>query len=287
MTNVLRELARRQEGIVAVWQLRSAGLSPSAIRHRTAELRELHDGVFLIGEAAVTRRQLWRAATLTAPGTVLAVASAGAAWGFRPWEGGYEVVVRHGSGVPKRAGRLLVCRSKRIDHTKLNGLPITTAERTLADLWPHLDDHRQRKALREALRLKCLTIKSLEAHLQAAAARNRPASLSRTAARYRTLQLYRCRSDAEAYAVELIADAKLPLPQINHRIAGEEADLSWWDRRLIVEIDGDRFHIDKAEDARKTAAWTRADYRVERVPADAVFSEPLSFVARIRERVCA
>src|SRR5438067_10601646 len=131
MKNVLRDLARDQDGLVAAWQLFDAGWSRGAIRHRTDGLRELHDGVYLTGDAPPTRRQLWRAATLTAPGTFLAVASAGAAWGFRAWQGSYEVVVRHGSGGPKRFGPLLVCRSERIDHTDLDGLPITTAERTL------------------------------------------------------------------------------------------------------------------------------------------------------------
>jgi very-short-patch-repair endonuclease len=241
--------------------------------------------VHLIGEAPVTRRQRWRAATLTAPGTFLAVASAGAAWGFRPWQGTYEVVVRRGSGGPRRYGPLVVCRSTTIVATELHGIPITTAERTLADLWPYLAERARRKALREALRLRCLTVASLEDHLRGCAPRNRPASLTRAAARYRELQLHRCRSDAEAYAVELIAGAKLPLPNVNHRIAGEEADLSWPDRRLIVEIDGDRFHEDKAEDARKTRVWTAAGHRVERIRADAVFAEPMSFAKRIRERV--
>src|SRR5436190_24240798 len=248
MKNVLRDLARRHDGVVVAWQLRAAGLSWDAIEHRTAGLRELHDGVYLTGDAPVTRRQRWRAATLTAPRTFLAVASAGAAWGFRPWQGSYEVVVRYGSGGPKRFGPLLVCRSKRIDHTKLDGLPITTAERTLADLWRHLSERDQRKALREALRLKCLSIDTLDAHLAAAAGRHRPASLTRQVDRYGHLQLHRCRSDAEAYAVELIANTRLPLPQINKRIAGEEADLSWPAHRLIIEIDGGQFHTDKAED---------------------------------------
>jgi very-short-patch-repair endonuclease len=283
MKNVLQDLARRQEGVVATWQLLDAGLSPAAIKHRTAGLRELYDGVHVTGDAPITRRQRWWAAARTAPGTYVAFASAGAAWGFRPWEGRYEVVVRRGSGGQKRFGPLLVCRAKTIHATTLDGLPITTAERTLADLWRFLGDLQRRKALREALRLETLTIASLTEHLSAVNGRNRPASLTRLLERYRDLQLHRCRSDAEAYAVELIAAARLPLPDINRRIAGEEADLSWPSRRLIVEIDGDQFHADKTEDARKTSIWTAAGYRVERVPAQTVFVSPKLFVARVRE----
>jgi hypothetical protein len=57
VTDVLRQLAARQQGVFAVWQLRAAGLSEDAVRHRVAGLRRLHDGVFLTGDAPVVRVQ--------------------------------------------------------------------------------------------------------------------------------------------------------------------------------------------------------------------------------------
>jgi very-short-patch-repair endonuclease len=88
------------------------------------------------------------------------------------------------------------------------------------------------------------------------------------------LQLHRCRSDAEAIAVVTLADAKVAEPQVNVRIAGEEADLSWPATRHIVEIDGGTYHQDKLEDARKTAIWRAAGWHVERLPADVVYDDP-------------
>ena len=58
------------------------------------------------------------------------------------------------------------------------------------------------------------------------------------------------------------------------RIAGEEADLSWPSKRLILEIDGGTFHQDKLEDARKTAARRAAGWHVERLAANAVYDDP-------------
>src|SRR3954469_20018892 len=139
MKDVLRRIAAGQAGCVASWQLRRADWSWDAIRHRTRDLRRLNDGVFVTGDAPVTRLQQWWAATLTAPGSVLAFASAGAAYEMRPWEGGFEVIVREGSGGPRRYGPLLVCKARILHATTLHGLPITTPERTLADLWPHVD----------------------------------------------------------------------------------------------------------------------------------------------------
>src|SRR3954452_25191068 len=124
MKDVLRRIAAGQAGCVASWQLRRADWSWDAIRHRTRDVRRLHDGVFVTG------------ATLTAPGSVLALASAGAAYEMRPWEGGFEVIVREGSGGPRRYGLLLVCKARILHATTVHGLPITTPERTLADRNP-------------------------------------------------------------------------------------------------------------------------------------------------------
>src|SRR6266566_4370334 len=100
MNDVLRQIAAQQEGCVATWQLRGAGWSWDAIRYGTRDLRRLHDGVYLTGDAPVARLQRWWAATLTAPGSVLSFASAGAAYEMRPWEGEFEVIVRQGCGGP-------------------------------------------------------------------------------------------------------------------------------------------------------------------------------------------
>jgi hypothetical protein len=272
MKDVLRVIASQQEGCVARWQLCRAGLSPKAIRYRTRGLRRLHDGVYLTGDAPVTRLQQWWAATLTAPGSVLAFASAGAAHEMRPWNGGFEVIVRKGAGGPRRQGTLLVCKTKVLHATTLNGLPITTPERTLADLWSRVED--PARMLRNALRLKRLTIPSLAAHLDSVSGRQRPRSLVTLLARYEALAIHRCRSDAEALAVVTLADAGIKPPDVNIRLAGEEADLSWPKRRLIVEIDGGSFHQDKLEDARKTAAWRAAGWHVERIDAADVYDDP-------------
>jgi very-short-patch-repair endonuclease len=273
-------LARQQDGVVGAWQLVAGGMSRDAVRHQTRELRRLHDGVWVTGDAPLTRRQRWWAATLTSPGRVVSQASAGAAHGFRPWEAGFEVVSELGSGGPRLQDGVLVCRTGSLDATRLHGLPITTAERTIADLWPALDERARTKMLREALRLRSTTVHRLHAHLTQAPPRRRPAILTRLIRRYERLQLHRCRSDAEAYAVDLIDRARLSIPGINHRIAGEEADLSWPTHRLILEIDGDQFHQDKTEDARRTRAWRQAGWAVHRATSGNVFNHPAAFTGR-------
>lgn len=96
---------------------------------------------------------------MSAPGRFLSHASAAAANGFRQWSGAFGVVTSAGSGGPRRRGSLLVCRATTLEGntSTLNGLPITTVERVVADLAPSLDDRRLARCTREALRLRVTT----------------------------------------------------------------------------------------------------------------------------------
>lgn len=236
-------------------------------------------------QAPLTRRQLWRAATLTSPCSVLSHASAGACFGFRPFEGPFETITRPGSGGPKRFGGVLICRSSLLDGdtTHHHGIPITTAARTLVDMAPHLDDRALGKAFREALRLKATTAKRIKATLARHRHRRRSAALSALATRYAKLEYARTRSDAESYALELLHDAGVEPPRVNLKVAGEEADLTWPARRLIVEIDGPQFHRYPDEDARRERIWDDAGYVVRRISSDAVFAQPARLIALARD----
>src|SRR6476619_7959511 len=274
--DILRRRAARQEGVIAAWQLLGDGMSRGAVRYQVRELRELHDGVYVTGHAPVTRRQRWWAAAITAPGRAVSHASAGAAFGFRPWEGAFEVVTTAGTGGPRRRPGLLVCRSLTLagNTTLLDGLPITTAARALADLAPSLDDIELARAVREALRLRVTTCARIQAMLLAANGCNRSARLAELAARYAHLPIARARSDPEAHGVELFAAARVVLPRVNARIAGEEADPSWEHVRHIVELDGPDFHRFPDEDLRKQRVWERAGWTVACLPTGDVYRRP-------------
>lgn len=284
MKHVLRAVARENDALVARWLLLQRGMSAKAVAHHTQGLQRLHDGVHLTTDAPPTPRQLLRAVTLTAPDSYLAFATAAAVWEIRRFAPPLPIIVRPGNGGPRRLDGYVLHRSTAIEHTTFDGVPITTPERTLADMWRRVPTDRERhKMLREGLRRRVTTVVALRRHLDGAPARRAPRGLAALLDRYERLELHRCRSDAEAYAAELIDAARLPHPQINAWRAGEEADLSWDAHRLIIEIDGAGYHEDKAEDARKTAIWRAAGWRVHRVPSDLVFDHPEQFIARVRE----
>ena len=167
-------------------------------------------------------------------------------------------------------------RTNRIEATTLEGIPITTPERTLIDLAPHLDDTDLARAVREAVRLKTTTPSDLFVALARHRGRRGTRRLYETVSRYAQLPINRTRSDAEALALHLL---QANPPEVNKRIAGEEADLSWPAEKRIVELDGPQFHLDAAEDLRKQRLWERAGWAVRRLPTDDVYLHPERLLA--------
>ena len=110
--------------------------------------------------------------------------------------------------------------------------------------------------------------------LAVAAPRNRPERLGALASRYARLPIARARSDAEAYAASLIDAAGRPIPELNAKIAGHRADLSWPRVRRIVELDGPDFHQFPDHDLAIQARWERAGWTVDRLPTGDVYDRP-------------
>jgi hypothetical protein len=277
----IAELAGRQFNRVSRSQLFELGLSADAIAHRvaTGRLVIVEQGVLAIAPVLDDDWGKWAGATLTAPQTFLSHASAGAAAGFWSRARRFETVTRPGYGGPRRHGGLLVFRSRVLEGecTVLNGIPITSVPRTLLDLARDprdLTDAALARALREAIRLKTTSLEAVADYLLERPRRRGSRRLLKAVARYSGLPLERARSGAEVRALEILRDANVPLPRLNFHIGGEEADLSWPQWRLIIEIDGGPFHLDSGEDARKEAIWSAAGWTVRRIPSDDVYGRP-------------
>ena len=278
MNDHLRLLASRQADVVAAWQLRAAGWSWRKIEHQVKRggWRTIHRGVYVLTNAPLRREQLWFAAALSAPDTWLSLGSASACWGFHRFQRGFEVVTRPGNGGRKRHGSLLVFRSTCLDGdvTRHNGIPITTAARTLVDLAGGLEDKRLGRAFRESIRLKTTTAARVLECLDRHPGRPGTPRLRAFAERYASIPYERTRSDPEGRALEVLHDAGSDQPLVNVKVAGEEADLVFLDRRRIIEIDGPQFHQFRDEDERKTRVWRAAGFEVRRIPSGAVYELP-------------
>lgn len=282
----IAELAAAQFNRVSRAQLAALGLTGHAVAHRVAAGRLLivEQGVFALPPVlAHDDWGRWMGATLTAPGSRLSRVSAAAAWGLWNQPRTVETVTRPGSGGPRRFGGVLVFRSATLDGecTILRGIPITTVPRTLVDLALQLSDRALARALREAVRLGLTTLREVADCLGRHRGGRGTGPLGAAVARYSGLPIERARSGAEVRAFEVMRAAGGPLPALNVRIAGEEADLSWATSRVIIEIDGGPFHLDVGEDARKQACWEQAGWTVHRISSDDVYECPERLLALV------
>jgi hypothetical protein len=274
------ELVAGQRDLVAAWQLRNAGWTPRMVAQhaRDQHWQRVHSGVYAMSYSPLSREQLRMAATLTAPNSFLSHFSAGAHYGIRSFDAGYEMIVRPGARGRQRSNGVLVRYSKTLQGNvgKYDGIPITSPERTLIDLAAHADPARM---IREARRLKLTTPYLLNRALDG---QRGTARLGQLNDHYAGIPYSRCRSDAEAKALEILHDANADPDDVNREIAGEEADLIYRERRLIIEIDGPQFHQISPEDKRKQDIWEEAGYTVRRISSDLVYDLPGELIRLVR-----
>ena len=275
----IAEVAGQQFNRVSRDQLIRLGVSHRAIQHRvsTGRLIPREAGVFAVAPVSEDDKWgQWMEATLTAPRTWLSHDHASVAWELWSFAHGPTTVTRWGNGGPRRCGGVLVHWSTTLadDRTTLRGIPITSVHRTLLDISATASDRALARAVREAVRLEHTTIAALGDSLGRYRGRRGVRRLAATIARYTGLPLERARSGAEVRALGILRDADRPLPRLNVRVAGVEADLSWPGVRRIVEIDGGPFHLDVGADARKDEVWRSAGWDVARISSDDVYERP-------------
>ena len=282
------ELAARQYNRFSRQQLADLGVGDEAIRHRLAsgDWTAVNDGVYGIAPVFDDDRGRWMAATLTARGSVLSHASSGAAWGWWDRDRSFEIVTRPGNGGPRRQDGVLIHFSERLagDTTTRFGIPITRVPRTLLDLVPHVSRPLLARCVRESIRLRTTTtVEIMDALTRPHRGRRGSRRLALTVARYEGLPIHRARSGVEVEALLLLRAAGRPMPKFNHKVAGREADLVWPKERLIIEIDGDEYHLDRGEDLAKEELWAAAGFAVRRLPAENVAADLLTIAPNVRD----
>jgi very-short-patch-repair endonuclease len=288
---VIAELAGRQRGVVSREQLLQAGVSVGAISTRVSghRLHRLHRGVYAVGHTALVPLARETAALLACGGTArAAISHRSAAWLWRllaQEPDAVEVTVAR-EARRKRPG-LRVHTSAALaaaDVQRAFGLRLTTPARTLQDLAEEATDRELERAYDEAV-LQHLT--SRVALL--AAVRRLPGR--RGARRLGTLldrdaEPALTRSQAEERLLALIRDAGLPGPQVNARIGAYEIDFLWRQHRLVVEVDGYRFHSSRnafERDRRRDAELQARGFRVVRITWRQLVEQPLAVVARLAQ----
>lgn len=279
-------LAAEQHGLVTVAQLEAMGFSSAAVRRRAAggALHRIHRGVFAVRSPQLTHSGHRLAAVLACgEGTVLSHHAAAAHAGFRASDATVVDVIS-----PTRAGRcrcgIRVHRTSLLpseDVTVLDGVPLTTAARTIVDLAGVLRPGPLEYAIHRA------QVRQLVTPVEIAQVMARFESRAGIAILRRILGgaipgEERSKSRVERRFLRLCRDARLPLPTVNRWIPlpdgdGLEVDFSWAAQRLAVETDSDTFHGTLRagqNDPRRDRLLTAAGWRVARFTARDVLERP-------------
>jgi Protein of unknown function (DUF559) len=271
----LAELADAQHAVFGLDQLGKLGLSARAVQNRaaTGRLHRIHHTVYsLVPKALLKREGLYMAAVLACgPGAVLSYRSAAALHGLRSWgHTSIEVTVRRRSA--RTHPGIAVHRSMTLtetDTTVVDGIPVTSLERTLFDLAELFDQRQLERAFDQAEIVEGLDLNKINDQL----ARNptRPgAKKVRHVLENHYVGSTPTENDFEEALLALTRGLGLPDPEVQFWIDPGDggppirADFAWPDRRVVVETDGEKTHgtrqafqRDRRRDQRLIAAgWT-------------------------------
>ncbi|MEA2363175.1 MAG: hypothetical protein QOD71_2320 [Thermoleophilaceae bacterium] len=286
----IAELAERQHGVVARWQLLGLGLGRGAIGRRleAKRLHLIHRGVYAVGHRRISRMGWWMAAVLACgPDAVLSHRSAAVLWGIL--EGSPASV--DVTAPRELAGRAGICVHKASladdERTVEAGIPVTTVARTLLDLAAILGLHELNRALERAEALRLSDPTPLVALVARHQGRRGTVNL-RHALERGPLWPAVTKSELERRFLTFVERAGLPRPQTNVwlEIAGDwiEVDCVWPEARLIVELDSRAYHQTGAafeRDRRRDRRLLAAGWRVARVTDKAMEEGPAALQAEL------
>ncbi len=237
-------LAARQHGHVTRAQLLGLGMHRRTMaRHLDAGgLIRVHAGVYAVGHLRQDALARAMAAVLACgPRAVLSHHSAAALWGFRNW--GWGPIHVTAPTLHRRRGiKAHRCAITRREVRRHQGIPVTSPARALLDIAPDLPDKQLIRAINDAIIAGCL----------------RPRELEGTRLEPHVGEL--SRSPLEDDFRPWLKRYHLPEPSYNVKLGPYEADVFYRAQRLIVELDGWRYHGTRKafEDDRERDAYMLA-----------------------------
>jgi very-short-patch-repair endonuclease len=276
------EVAEKQHGVVTLAQLRAAGLGEKAIRHRVGRrwLVRMHRGIYRVGPVADPLAAPFAAVLAGGPSAVLSHDAAAILHGLAKGPPRrFDVTITSGHRRPQGVV-LHRARLREDERTLREGIPVTTAARTLVDLATRWRRRDLERAVEQAVILGAATEDELR---EAAEIRRKGAARLRAVLDALTSPSL-TRSEAERRLLELIRSADLPRPVTNTRIGRYEVDALWPDHRLVVEVDGYAFHSTRQafeRDRARDAALQVAGHRVLRLTWRQIAGRPHAVVATL------
>lgn len=269
--------AAAQWGVLDLAELRACGLSKQAIARRCARglLHRIYPGVYAVGSPTLSMQAKFLAATKAVDGT-LSHYSCLSCWRIVDFDENAPPQVTVTTSYARKVEGIEIHRTRRpFNVMRLDGIPVTTVARAMADVSSTMPLKPLRRAAREALATKRATIKDLLGQTkrldEALAAGYVPTE-----------------SELEDLVHDLILTTFQP-PQVQPTLVLEgiptRPDFRWPHLNLCVEADGGQYHdhpLARQDDAAKQARLEAHGQRVLRVTWDQATLEPQQTLKRLQ-----
>jgi len=283
----LTELAEAQHGVVSFRQLRELGFSKGHISRafEADRLRRIHRGVYAVGHARLSGHGRCHAAVLACGAdAVLSHHSAAWLWGFLPRCPREPSVTTPSRGHRRRGIRIhrAAALSSR-DRLVREGIPVTSAARTLLDLGAAAATRELTSAIDRARRLGHLDLDALDALLSRHGRTVAGRRLERVLSLYRKPVHDRARS--ELLFLDALETAGVALPVLNCWEGKWEIDAYWEAERFAVEVDGWETHGSREafeDDRLRQEEMKLAGIDCIRISARRIETHPKQVAQRIR-----
>jgi very-short-patch-repair endonuclease len=281
-------LASEQYGVISRAQLKESGLTDGAVdqRLRARRLLVCHPGVYRVPGAPQTNRQKAMAACLWL-GHRAAVSHV--ASGARLRLDGIRRPPLHVTTTVNRDAPFHLHRVRRldgIDRVTVDGIPCTSATRTLIDCAGALDEEQLEIAFESARRMGLTSVPFLSKRFVELGGRGKPGSGAiRRLLEHQHVGDKPLESPLEVKVWRLVRRSGLPRPEGQVPILQYRVDLLWREQRVILECDGFEAHagyLRWKRDRRRVSAIEAEGYRFVHATWDDVTNRSDEVIARTR-----
>lgn len=287
-------LALEQHGVITASQALELGLTMSAVQRRVSTGRwiSIHRGIYRLREVPPTWEQSLMAACFWGgPNAAASHRAAARLIGLGVEHAPTEIAL---SGVGKKPPRSIrLHRTDRLeacDVTRVDGIPVTTASRTLIDLGSVTSAAVVERALESALRQGLTSIWHLIGRLDdLAAPGRRGVGTIRTVLRARDPRFVPTASELESMLSVLIGQSHLPAPERQFSIFDADGfigrtDFAYPAHFLVLEAQSATWHLERdrwLSDMERRNRLTLLGWRVLELPWFDIVKRPKKVIDRI------
>lgn len=284
-----------QWGVITHEQALAAGMSASGIQRqlRSGAWGRAHPRTYLFREAPSSWEQGLMAGCLWAgPRAVACRRAAARLLGLGVEHAPIEVLLPERKKAPSGICLHVTDTLDACDVTRAQGIPVTTASRTLIDLGSVVAQPVVERALEAALRLGLTSIWHLIGRLDALAVSGRNGvGVIRAVLRERDPRLVPTASELESMLWQIISASDLPRPERQFSISDRDGFIGRCDfvypaQRLVVEAQSALWHLkrdDWLNDMERRNRLTVAGWRVFEVPWADIVRDPQRVIDRLTQ----